>query len=63
MGCIIKVQPISEVSWSGLLLDQYGGTTWKFCGGTSVQIGDVASLMVKDIGTHETAPSDIQIVK
>lgn len=40
-----------------------GGMTWKFCGGTSVQIGDVASLMVKDIGTHETAPSDIQTVK
>ena len=40
-----------------------GGETWKFCGGTSVQIGDVASLMVKDIGTHETAPSDIQTVK
>ena len=40
-----------------------GGTTWKFCGGTSVQIGDVSTLMVKDIGTHETAPSDIQTVK
>lgn len=33
------------------------------CGGASIQIGDVTSLMVKDIGTHETAPSDIQTVK
>ena len=40
-----------------------GGATWKFCGGTSVQIGDVSTLMVKDVGTHETAPSDIQTVK
>ena len=40
-----------------------GGMTWKFCGGSSVEIGDVASLMVKDVGTHETAPSDIQTVK
>ena len=33
------------------------------CGGASIQIGDVTSLMVKDIGTYETAPSDIQTVK
>ena len=41
-----------------------GGATWKFCGGTSVQIGEGHSeILVKDIGTHECAPSDIQIVK
>ena len=41
-----------------------GGATWKFCGGTSVQLGEVSdSILVKDIGTHETAPSDIQTIK
>ena len=39
------------------------GATWKFCGGSSVQIGEVSSLMVKNVGTHETAPSDTQLVK
>ena len=41
-----------------------GGATWRFCGGTNVQIGDGHSeIFVMDIGTHECAPSDIQIVK
>ena len=40
-----------------------GGESRKFCGGSVVQIGDAESIMVKDIGTQETAPSDIQTVK
>ena len=40
-----------------------GGATWKYCGGTSVQVGEVAGdILVKDIGTHKLAPSDVQIV-
>ena len=40
-----------------------GGTTWKFCGGTSVQIGDgFYEILVKDMGTHEYAPSSVQII-
>ena len=40
-----------------------GGETWFFCGGTSVQIGDVdGSIMIKDIGTATTAPSSVQVI-
>ena len=40
-----------------------GGATWRFCGGTSVQIGEVTGeIWVQDIGTSKLAPSDIQIV-
>ena len=40
-----------------------GGRTWKFCGGTSVLIGKyVDEILVKDIGTDKTAPSDIQTI-
>ena len=39
------------------------GETWFFCGGTSVQIGDVdGSVMIKDIGTATTAPSSVQVI-
>ena len=41
-----------------------GGESWTFCGGTSVEIGDVTGeILVMDIGTHEYAPSDVQIIK
>ena len=41
-----------------------GGETWTFCGGTSVELGDVeGDILVMDIGTNETAPSDIQTIK
>ena len=40
-----------------------GGVTWFFCGGTSVQIGDVVgTIMIKDIGTATIAPSGTQII-
>ena len=39
------------------------GETWRFCGGTSVQIGEVTGeIWVQDIGTSKLASSDIQIV-
>ncbi len=38
-----------------------GGETWKFCGGTSVYLGGYSGrILVKNIGTHGTAPSEIQ---
>lgn len=41
-----------------------GGESWTFCGGTSVEIGEVTGeILVMDIGTHEYAPSDIQTIK
>ena len=41
-----------------------GGNTWRFCGGALVELGEgYEEILVKDIGTHETAPSDIQTVK
>ena len=41
-----------------------GGESWIFCGGTSVEIGDVTGgILVMDIGTHEYAPSDIQTIE
>ena len=39
-----------------------GGATWKFCGGTSVEIGEADEIIVKDIGTHEYSPSNVQII-
>ena len=40
-----------------------GGKSWKFCGGNSVQIGEgFYEILVKDIGTHESAPSNVQII-
>ena len=40
-----------------------GGATWMFCGGSSVQIGEVrGEIWVQDIGTSKLAPSSIQIV-
>ncbi len=41
-----------------------GGESWTFCGGTSVEIGDVTEgILVMDIGTHEYAPSEIQTIE
>jgi hypothetical protein len=40
-----------------------GGSTWRFCGGSSVELGEVDSILVKDVGTYEYAPSEIQTVR
>ncbi|MBQ1933498.1 MAG: exo-alpha-sialidase, partial [Clostridia bacterium] len=40
-----------------------GGKSWSFCGGSSVNVGEVdGDILVKDIGTHEYAPSGVQTV-
>ena len=48
---------------SDMMFSLDGGESWKFCGGTSVCLGSVStSILIKDIGTAATAPSDIQVV-
>lgn len=54
---------LSEVT-STMTYSTDGGSTWRFCGGALVEIGEgYEEILVKDIGTHEYAPSDIQTVK
>ena len=49
---------------SNMVYSLDGGESWTFCGGTSVELGDVeGEILVKDIGTHEKAPSDVQTIK
>ena len=40
-----------------------GGASWRFCGGSSVLVGEVTGeILVRDIGNGSFAPSDVQIL-